>query len=58
MKAIARKLTFLNGSSYRVKCGKKLFYNLGLIFYEKLGEETVSRINVQLVNELLNNEKR
>jgi|688.fasta_scaffold600311_3 hypothetical protein len=58
MKAIARKLTFLNGTPYRVKCGKKLFYYLELIFHKKLGQESVSRINVQLVNELLNNEKR
>ena len=58
MKTIARKLTFLNGDPYRVRVGKKLFYYLELIFHKKLGQETVSRINVQLVDELLNNEKR
>lgn len=58
MKTIARKLTFLNGTPYRVRCGKKLFYNLQSIFTKKLGQETVSRINVQLVDELLNNENR
>lgn len=58
MKAIAHKLTFLNGDPYRVVRGKKLFYNLQFIFSKKLGQETVSRINVQLVNELKNNEKR
>jgi len=58
MKTIARKLTFLNGTPYRVRVGKKLFYYLELIFRKKLGQETISRINVQLVDELLNNEKR
>ena len=58
MKTIARKLTFLNGTPYRVKCGKKLFYYLELIFHKKLGQETVSKINVQLADELLYNENR
>lgn len=57
MKTIAHKLTFLNGDPYRVVRGKKLFYNLQFIFSKKLGEETVSRISVQLADELLNNEK-
>ncbi len=39
MKTIARKLTFLNGDPYRVRCGKKLFYYLELIFHKKLSYE-------------------
>jgi hypothetical protein len=74
MKAIARKLTFINPipkfsikqdkklfytiPKFSIKQDKKLFYNLESIFIKKLGEQTVSRINVQLADELLYNENR
>jgi hypothetical protein len=47
MKAIAREIVPI-----RIGLGRKMLKQLEPVFIKKLGRQTVSRINVQLVDEL------
>lgn len=47
MKAIAHKI-----APVRIGLGRKMLKQLEPIFIKKLGRQTVSRINVQIVDEL------
>jgi hypothetical protein len=53
MKAIAHKIVPI-----RIGLGWKILKKLHPVFIIKLREQTGSRINIQIVDELLNNEKR